>query len=188
MSNTIIILGRGPSAEMFDLEHNQHPVLAVSGGITMDPQAEHFISLDKPRFFPDWLLNNPAIRKHIPYNVLNEKNTIWKRWAKYPNTVQFEYRVGNGLPNFSDHGPIDVGPLPRNYTLLAAVQLVPRLGFDRLIFAGTDLNDNELMPIAEVIKEWHPIAVDEGMRWEIAAPGSALEDTLPHYMPERIFA
>lgn len=178
----LIIAGKGPSAADFDWP--DIPIMGVSGGYEYVPYMDHWVSLDKPMHFPQWLTDSERFNKHVP------NNKFAPYWRKYPRVCEWEYEVGN-LPTFSvlqlgtpEPGPFVTGPLPRNYSLLFAVQVAPRLGFDRLIFIGCDLLDNELHPIADVLKLWHPLARKAGIEWLNASRMSILGEWMPQWMPQ----
>lgn len=176
---TLIIVGKGESwPTCLDLPW---PKMAVSGAICALPFApQYFVTLDKPGFFPTWLLHSEVTRKLVPFNELSVTNSIAEAWSKYPGVERFPYQVTDGLPCFDDSGPVSVGPLPRNYSLFAAVQLAPRLGYRQLYFSGVDLHDNELRPIVQVLREWYLLARQAGIEWYTLSAESALAAFVPH--------
>lgn len=185
----LIILGRGPSAKSYDWRNHTLPVMAVSGGLDAYPKwrgrPEHFISLDRPRFFPANFRQDQYTVKHIPYNAMSLTNQISEQWSRYPGIKQFPYQVGSE-PNFTGSGPVFIGPVAQNYSLLAAVQVAPRLGYDEIIFVGVDLvssdpTEKAHVPIAAVMRDWYPLAQEAGIEWTVATAPSALSDFLPHY-------
>lgn len=145
--------------------------MAVSGGIHAVPHADHFVSLDKAMHFPDWLTGSTQIQKHVPINAFTS------RWQMYPNVKTWEY-IDAPDPSFTD-GPCVAGPLPRNHSLLFAVQVAARLGFNRCLFVGCDLLDNESWAITDVLQTWWPPAKAAGIVWENASPISSLDAWMP---------
>jgi len=172
-SDSIILLGQGPSAELYDWDAMDVPIMAVSGGYKFAPDITHFCTLDRPVCFPEWLQSSENFTKHIA------GNKFAKRWSKYPRVRAWEY-IDSRDVQFGPDGPIVGGPLPRNYSLFFAVQLAARLGYERLIFVGCDLLENELRPINNVMREWWPLAVEAGQEWVNASPLS----TFCEWMPE----
>jgi hypothetical protein len=174
VASTLIIAGRGTSSLLFDWSHYMGiPVMGVSSGCYAVPEMHHFVSLDKPLHFHEWVTDSTRFTKHVP------KNSFWPYWEKCPRAVAFEY-IEQDLPTFGRTSPVVTGPI-RNHTLLAAVQVAARLGYTRNIFIGCDLLSPELYAIADVLKAWHPIAQNAGIEWLNASQISTLNEWMPKF-------
>lgn len=79
MSDTILIVGRGPSVHTFDWTSVDCPVLAVSSGIFALPRSihcDHFVSLDEPKYYMAQLM------AQCPGSWGNDpKSRYWPFWA-----------------------------------------------------------------------------------------------------------
>ena len=177
MKPTIVIAGAGPSAVQHEW-HSDVPIMAVSGGYRYVPRMDHFASLDKVMCFPEWMTNSTRCIKHVP-DWSNESE-----WLKCPQVHSWQYEEGDA-PNFVT-GPIRAGTLRKSNvddtwhnSLLFAVQVAPRLGFERLVFVGVDLL-GPLVVVSDYLQRWYPIAAREGIEWVNASPLS----TLCEWMPE----
>jgi hypothetical protein len=196
----VLIVGSGPSAEDFDFHGWEGHVCAVSSGIGVLPRPpEHFVSMDHPRHFNADLFSSVDICKHV----------IADEWRHHLNLKQYELRQYAIAPNFcrgpvsdgdlgirfrqrmvSDQFLLAHGIRPAgaeahwgqgifNNSLLMAVQVMPRMGYDRIVFVGCDLKLPQLQPVASVLHTWHPIAERFGVEWLNASPASALANFLP---------
>jgi hypothetical protein len=171
---TIIVAGRGPSAYQYHWPDDGTPIMAVSGGYDAVPDMEHFVSLDKPMCFPRWLLGADHIEKHV---AENRHTRYWRRW---PNITSWPY-VEDDFPR--NGGPPVVGPLGRGHSLLFAVQVAARMGYQRLLFVGVDLLGVEMEPVNRALESWRGWFADHGVELVNASPLSALCEWMPFAGP-----
>lgn len=64
-------------------------------------------------------------------------------------------------------------------SLLMAVQVATRLGFNELRFAGVDLNEDHYKDLRVILSRWHTHARRRGINWINLSPGSALAQFVP---------
>lgn len=97
MSDTILLVGRGPSVADFDWSTVDCPVMAVSSGIFAIPQSvrvDHFVTLDEPKCFmaqltggvPNSWVDDPNAR---PWKFWTDPNLVKHVVAKRMRTVEF---------------------------------------------------------------------------------------------------
>lgn len=178
MKQTIIIAGSGPSAPQY--EWGDTPIMAVSSGCDVVPRMDHFVTLDKMMHFPRWLTDSDRFTKHIP-NWDNEKE-----WRNCPYVRVWPYEE-KSEPTFVNGETIASGsmlksnvPAPRHNSLLFAVQVAARLGFKRCVFIGCDLLEPGHIPVADMLRQWWPIALQHGIEWQNASPLSTLCEWMPN--------
>jgi hypothetical protein len=171
MSDTIIILGNGPSVRPVATLPDGYPVAAVSSGWRACPRVpDHFVTLDRSSFFPAELTDNPAIAKHVP---------DYRSGFDCPNTRR--WRITSRVsPAFNDDEPIGVGA--GFNSLLFAVQVAACMGYRRLWFVGCDLHHGDTIedyrrfdPIVATLKTWRAAMRGMGFEW-ITAGGSRLSE------------
>lgn len=177
MSNTLIIAGAGISACQYNWP-NDHPIMAVSSGFRDVPRMDFFCTLDKVMCFPQWLTDSTRWIKHVP---------SWdcaREWSKLPNVVIHDY-VELVEPNFTCEGPIAAGGLKKSNvdgtwhnSLLFAVQVAPRLGFNRVEFIGVDLLGERIV-VSDQLRAWHRKAQAAGIEWVNLSPLSSLCEWMP---------
>jgi len=181
--NTLIIAGAGISATQYDFAQG-YPIMAVSSGYKFVPEMAHFVSMDKPMMFPSWLTDSDKFTKHVPDTALGQY------WKKHPNVRAWYYKDGPGPCFRKSAEGIDFAvrsgsmvkddcDQTRHNSLLRAVQIAPRLGFNRLLFIGVDLLDEGLAPLSEELRLWYEQAKTWGIQWVNASPISRLCEWMP---------
>ena len=177
--HTVIIAGVGPSACQYEWPEDV-PILAVSSGYREVPRIDHFCTLDKVMCFPEWLTDSTRFTKHVPdWSNVDE-------WRRCPKVRTWAYQEA-GEPSFrASDGPVSAGGLrksnvdaTRHNSLLFAVQLAPRLGFNRCIFIGVDLLGG-LEVVSDLLLEWWPIAQAHSIEWRNASLLSTLCEWMPN--------
>ena len=102
--------------------------------------------------------------------------TGWQAgWDEHPSLRTYAWKQGAG-PNFDATGPIGSGGYPTHKSILAAVQIAHRLGFERLYFAGVDLHSGKWEYSLNALKEWQAIAQARGFEWLNLSTGSTLTE------------
>ena len=108
-----------------------------------------------------------------------------------PKVQAWTYQDGPD-PNFT-LGPIYSGSMvkddcdqTRHNSLLLAVQIAPRLGYDRLLFIGVDLLDDGLAALSTQLQAWHPKALAMNIAWLNASPLSRLCEWMPYAQPSEM--
>ena len=179
MSNSIIIAGSGVSALQYAWPDDDMPIMAVSSGYNVVPRINHFVTMDKVMHFPEWLTDSRRFYKHVP------KLEHPSDWRKCPNVYFWPY-ADCADPTFNGELPVSSGPLRktncddrRHNSMLLAVQIAPRLGFDRLLFIGCDLLDASMYPVSDVLCGWWPAAKAAGIEWVNLSPISTLCEWMP---------
>ena len=148
--------------------------MAVSSGCMEAGDMAHWVTMDRPVCFPRWVTESDRFEKHVPRGMYQEL------WRRAPRVRFWDYTFETDKVTFTDpDAPCVRGPLPRNYSLLFAVQIAHKLGYKRLIFVGVDLTDQSLYKIGDVLKQWWWKARDLGLQWENASPLSHLQEWMP---------
>lgn len=188
MNDTLIIAGRGDSAAGFDWPKGI-PIMGVSSGYMYVPEMQHWVSLDRPVNFPDWVVTSDRFDKHVA------RNKYFPFWSDYPRVVGHEINLKltlNGQtvdteyeakePSWEAGKPLTpCGPMMRNHSLLFAVQVAAHLGYKRQIFIGVDLLQPELYEVSDVLKSWHADAQAHGIEWLCASDISTLNEWMPRW-------
>lgn len=182
---TIIIAGSGISATQYDYPADT-PIMAVSSGYRFVPEMDHFVSMDKPMMFPSWLTSSDKFIKHVPDTQLGGY------WKRHRGVRAWRYEDGPD-PKFGADDPVCSGSMLkddcdqiRHNSLLFAVQIAPRLGYDRLLFIGCDLLDEGLFPISDQLRRWHVHAEAARIEWVNASPLSTLCSWMPSALPHEM--
>ncbi len=180
--NPVILAGRGPSISFVNWGEWDCPIAAVSGGIFTSPHADMLITMDSEQHFPNLA------------DTVEVHTTTSSEWTR--DIVQHETCEG-AFPEFTDAGMVRNGLLwlhnmrkqvaepdrPHygivNNSMLFAVQVLPRLGFDTIYFAGVDLTQPHLKATRDVLTEWYPKARDAGIEWFNLSPLSYLQGVIP---------
>jgi hypothetical protein len=183
--NTIIVAGAGISATQYHYPEGL-PIMAVSSGYKCVPEMAHFVSMDKPMMFPSWLTDSDKFTKHTPDTALGQY------WKRHPNVQAWPYEDG---PSPTWTGTLHSGEMVkddcdqiRHNSLLLAVQIAPRLGYDRLLFIGCDMLDEALYPLSQQLHKWHQFALDAGLEWVNASPLSTLCQWMPYAQESEMMA
>ena len=178
----ITLIGSGESLHFCDWEKIPGRVGVLSGAINhfQYKHVDHFFALDGPMFFPDWVKTSERFQKH----VINADY-----WEDVPNATLYDIDETDHGCNFSTEGKICNGPLmDRRHTLLFAVQVLLRLGYDRVTFVGVDLISGH-QSINSIMEQWYGRALEQGIKWYNASPLSALQAWMPDApVQERITA
>jgi hypothetical protein len=171
--DTVVLCGRGISAGLKVWDFNT-PTMAVSCGYWEAGKIDHFCAMDAPHCFPKWLQESDNFDKHVP------AGNHWPQWEVHPRTRAWAFGPGN-TPDFLDpEVPCVQGEqMCHNHSLLFATQVASKMGYRRLIFLGVDLTSNELHQIDDTMHQWHPRALDQGIKWENASPLSLLQAWMP---------
>jgi hypothetical protein len=184
-NRTILIVGRGPSGYSFPYnEHMNVPILAVSGGYDAAPRMDHWVGTDKPQCFPKWLRDSEEIVKHVlgPRTHAETDMSFAAFWREYPKTRCWEYDEKATDPYFDYRaGKIAKGFPDRNHSLLFAVQVAAQMRYTDLVFVGVDFTDEELYPICDKLREWHPFAMRADISWRNASEISLLQEWMSRY-------
>lgn len=177
-SQAIILCGRGPSWQSFRPPPDIR-LCAISSAIEVAGyETSHWVVLDDSKFFPGYYCRNSFICKHT--------GAITPGWDGYPNVTRWRYVECPG-PLFDRHDDfVGQGHACFNHSLLAAVQIMAKLGYKRQIFAGCDLNEGLLPNVAEVLKIWRPAAKTAGVEWFNASPASSLSEWMPAWHDESL--
>lgn len=199
--SAVYVVGSGPSSSGVDFSAIEDHICAVSSGINVlgDRVPEHFVAMDHPDHFNADLFSSSTVCKHV----------VQAEWRHYLNLKLYEIRQNCAMPYFTrgpvadgdlgirfrqraDLGQLmiamginPVGALTMygrgifNNSLLMAVQVMPRMGYDQLVFIGCDLQEPQLHPVADILRAWYPIAQRYEIEWFHASPGSRLASFLP---------
>lgn len=198
MTESVCLVGSGPSRKVIPEDMD---VAALSSGYMFCDSPDLFITIDKARFFP---LYNRATPVHVPrgqyragFNpneagpcgdfdlmlTLMRKQVDWcPGWADYPR-VKVHETDWDLMPNFEDFDkPIGLGRTMNS--IIFAVQLVHRLGYKTIHFAGCDMQSLNYSR-AFLGMEWmYPVAKRAGYEWIVTSPTSKLCEFLPLEVPE----
>ena len=175
--HTIVLVGSGPGIRHYRFAINAPHGAVSSGCRKMGRSPDLFFGCDGPGMFPAHIPRDESISRHIPTMCM----PWWRDW-----NVTLWDTCETGEPNFTDrdapvmdHRPWSQGDPPAPHSLVFAVQVAALLGFDRLVFAGVDLLEPHLQPIADLLETWAPAAAAAGVEWINISPNSALAGFMP---------
>jgi hypothetical protein len=173
-SGSVIVAGSGPSARCVDWTIFDACICGVSSGVIgVQYDAAMFVGMDAPHHFPPWLAAS-ALPNHVSQGTPG--------WDASPCVTVWPMECMKHEPCFTAGDmttPCGRGPYPRLHSLLFAVQVLARLGYQRLVFVGVDLTDNDHMTIADILADWQPLAHAAGIEWVNASPMSTLQCFMP---------
>jgi hypothetical protein len=171
---TCYIVGKGPSVQLFDWPDDLH-IMAVSGGIIAPPYMPmYWCGIDPPHCYSHW----PWFLQSADCRKFTTETRFLREWAKYPNVERVPYGY-IGPPNFKADGDIHHPNIGCQNSLFPAVQIAHRLGYKRLVFIGVDLLEQDMVPLADALREWYWPARLDGLIWETASTLSTLCEWMP---------
>jgi len=99
-------------------------------------------------------------------------------WADFRNVAAHPWDLKHP-PNFGPDGPMGTGGEAVAKSVTFAVQLMARLGYRRMYFAGIDMHTRNLKRASDLMRSWLPLAEAAGVEWINLAPQSRLADWMP---------
>lgn len=99
-------------------------------------------------------------------------------WQDFPNVTSYHYSRRRPV-NFTEQGWLGADDAPTQKSVLFAVQVAARLGYNLMIFAGVDLCDDTMAAMYDSLKQWYPVARRRGIEWQCVSFRSRLAEFMP---------
>ena len=197
MTGAITVLGSGPSRKI--VPHDMTVAGVSSGYLFAD--TDLFITVDKARQFPKY---DGKVPVHVPgsqyykgwnpmedgpkgdmdlmFLMMTRKIEWAPGWADFSNVHAYQ-TSWEQMPTFGGHdGPIGLGRVMNS--LIFAVQVLDRLGYRRLHFAGCDVHELAYAQVVQAMEWMTSEAKNAGHEWTVTTEYSRLSQFMPVDQPE----
>jgi hypothetical protein len=191
-NGAITVLGSGPSR---NVRPDGLPIAAISSGFLFAPVVELLITVDKCRYFPRYDGTFPV---HVPAGqhvkgwnpmedgpkgdldlmcILMRKEMTWcPGWADFEQAQPWptEWEV---MPSFGGTGQIGLGRTMNS--MVFGVQVLDRMGYRRLHFAGCDMHELNYAQAFDGMEWMYEQAKGAGHEWTVTTKHSRLSRFMP---------